>query len=150
MGGLWQDLRKILTLKCNFRPTCDFMSYVKCFSLTNSLAMWRWRKSEQESGGHSAVSATTKWVQFKLQNMDHFTLSLLSNILTIVLHTVLLSTVLNKKNAHSDCCNIYTKIPICCLASNPLPIVFAFYFLFSPSYLLKETFKKEKRLSFAK
>lgn len=40
------------------------------FSLTFSLDMCRWRKSEEESGGYPAVSANTKWVQFKLQNMD--------------------------------------------------------------------------------
>lgn len=34
--------------------------------------MWRWRKSEEKSGGHTAVSATTKWVQFKFQNIDDF------------------------------------------------------------------------------
>ena len=36
--------------------------------------MWRRRKSE--GGGYQAVSATTKWVQFKLQNINQFIFSL--------------------------------------------------------------------------
>lgn len=33
------------------------------------IEMCRWRKSEEEPEGHSAMSAATKWVQFKLQHI---------------------------------------------------------------------------------
>lgn len=36
-----------------------------------SIEMCRWRESEEEPEGHSAMSAATKWVQFKLQNIHH-------------------------------------------------------------------------------
>lgn len=41
------------------------------------IEMCSWRKSEEEPEGHSAMSATTKWVQFKLQNI-HQGLSLIA------------------------------------------------------------------------
>lgn len=53
---------------CEFRLKCEEIT--PWSSPTPSLEMWRCRKSEAESGGDPAMSATTKWVQFKLQHVD--------------------------------------------------------------------------------
>lgn len=45
-----------------------FGCFTKLSYLIFSSELWRWRKSEEESGGYSAAE---KWVEFKLQ-IVHF------------------------------------------------------------------------------